>query len=61
MEHLEGETLADRLGKGPLSLEEARKVGTEICGVWIRAHCSGVMHRELKRSNIMLTKSGGLN
>jgi eukaryotic-like serine/threonine-protein kinase len=58
MEFLEGETLADRLRKGPLTLEQVLKVGTEICEGLEKAHRSGVVHRDLKPSNIMLTKSG---
>jgi serine/threonine-protein kinase len=58
MEYLEGETLADRLLKGPLPLEQVLKTGSEICEGLERAHCSGVAHRDLKPSNIMLTKTG---
>ena len=58
MEYLEGETLADRLCKGPLSLEQVLKTGAEICEGLEKAHCSGVVHRDLKPSNIMLTKTG---
>ncbi len=58
MEYLEGETLADRLRKGSLSLEQVLRVGAEICQGLEKAHRSGVVHRDLKPSNIMLTKSG---
>src|SRR6266700_5466909 len=58
MEYLEGETLADRLRKGPLPLEQVLRVGAEICEGLEKAHRSGVVHRDLKPSNIMLTKSG---
>ena len=58
MEYLEGETLADRLRKGPLSLEQVLKCGIEICEGLEKAHKSGVVHRDLKPGNIMLTKSG---
>ena len=58
MEYLEGETLADRLRKGPLALEQVLRVGTEICEGLEKAHRSGVVHRDLKPANIMLTKSG---
>jgi Tol biopolymer transport system component len=58
MEYLEGETLADRLRKGPLSLDQVLKVGIEISEGLERAHRGGVVHRDLKPSNIMLTKSG---
>src|SRR6202790_5354266 len=58
MEYLEGETLADRLRKGPLPLEQVLKCGIEICEGLEKAHKSGVIHRDLKPGNIMLTKSG---
>jgi eukaryotic-like serine/threonine-protein kinase len=58
MELLEGETLADRLRKGPLPLEQLFRYGIEICDGLERAHRSGVVHRDLKPGNIMLTKTG---
>jgi eukaryotic-like serine/threonine-protein kinase len=58
MEFLEGETLADRLMKGSLPLEQVLKVGIEICAGLEKAHLGGVLHRDLKPGNIMLTKSG---
>src|SRR6516225_7129214 len=58
MEFLEGETLADRLVKGPLPLEQVLKYGIEICEGLEKAHRGGVMHRDLKPGNIMLTKTG---
>jgi eukaryotic-like serine/threonine-protein kinase len=58
MEFLEGETLADRLTKGPLPTELVLKYGIEICEGLEKAHKSGVIHRDLKPGNIMLTKSG---
>jgi len=58
MEYLEGETLADRLMKGPLPLDQALKCGVGICEGLEKAHGSGVIHRDLKPGNIMLTKSG---
>src|SRR5215470_12519616 len=58
MECLEGETLADRLRKGPLALPQVFKIGAEICEGLKKAHRTGVVHRDLKPSNIMLTKSG---
>ena len=58
MECLEGETLAERLMKGPLPLEQVLTYGIEICEGLEKAHKNGVIHRDLKPANIMLTKSG---
>jgi len=58
MELIEGETLAQRLLKGALPLAEVLKVGGQIADALDRAHRAGVMHRDLKPGNVMLTKSG---
>jgi Tol biopolymer transport system component len=58
MEYLEGQTLADRLMKGALPLDQVLKVGTEIAEALEKAHRQSIVHRDLKPSNIMLTKSG---
>jgi len=58
MEHLEGETLATRLEKGALSPDQTVKIGIEIASALDRAHRSGVVHRDLKPGNIILTKTG---
>src|ERR1700756_1412413 len=58
MECVEGETLAKRLEKGPLPLEQVLKYGMQIADALDRAHLSGVVHRDLKPGNIMLTSSG---
>src|SRR5271170_724843 len=58
MEYLEGQTLADRLAKGPLPIEQVLRYGIEICDGLEKAHRSGVVHRDLKPGNIMLTKTG---
>ena len=58
MEYLEGETLADRLLKGPLPFDQLLKVAIEICEGLEKAHGSGLVHRDLKPSNIMLSKNG---
>src|SRR5207302_5038693 len=55
MECIEGETLARRLEKGPLPLEQALKYGAQIADALDKAHRSGVVHRDLKPGNIMLT------
>jgi eukaryotic-like serine/threonine-protein kinase len=58
MEYVEGHTLADRLRKGPLSLEDVIHIGTEIAEALDCAHRQRIAHRDLKPGNIMLTKSG---
>ena len=58
MEFLEGETLADRLMKRPLPPDEVLTCGIEICDGLEKAHRRGVVHRDLKPGNIMLTKTG---
>jgi eukaryotic-like serine/threonine-protein kinase len=58
MECVEGETLAKRLEKGPLPLDQALKYGAQIADGLDKAHRSGVVHRDLKPGNIMLTATG---
>jgi Tol biopolymer transport system component len=58
MEYLEGETLAQRLLKGPLPLEQVLRYAIEISDALDKAHRKGVTHRDLKPGNIMLTKTG---
>ena len=58
MEYLEGETLAQRLSKGPLQLKQVLQWAIEIADALDKAHRKGVTHRDLKPGNIMLTKSG---
>ena len=58
MECVEGETLAKRLEKGPLPLEQVLKYGGQIADALDKAHRSGVVHRDLKPGNIMLTPTG---
>src|SRR2546429_485736 len=58
MEHLEGETLADRLTKGALPLDEALRVAIQIGDALGTAHRHGIVHRDLKPGNVMLTRAG---
>ena len=58
MEYLEGESLADRLKKGALPLEEALRYGIQIADALEQAHRKGVVHRDLKPGNVMLTEPG---
>lgn len=58
MEHLDGETLAARLEQGPLPLDQVLRHGSEIASALAAAHRRGVVHRDLKPGNIMLTRSG---
>ena len=58
MEYLEGETLADRLAKGPLALDKVLEHGMQIAAALDAAPRKGVIHRDLTPGNIMLTKSG---
>jgi serine/threonine protein kinase/Tol biopolymer transport system component len=58
MECVEGETLGKRLEKGPLPIEQVVKIGAEVADALDRAHRSGVVHRDLKPGNIMLTSTG---
>jgi serine/threonine protein kinase len=58
MELLEGETLADRISRGPLPLPEVLRYGAQIAAGLDRAHRAGIIHRDLKPANIMITKSG---
>ncbi len=58
MEYLEGQTLAERLAKGPLPLDQVFKIATEIAHALEKAHQQGIIHRDLKPANVMLTKAG---
>ena len=58
MEFLDGETLADRLARGPLPLKDVIRYGAEIAQALDKAHKQGIVHRDLKPGNVMITKSG---
>jgi serine/threonine protein kinase len=58
MELVEGETLAQRIARGPLPIPEVLRIGAEVADALDRAHRAGVVHRDLKPGNIMLAKSG---
>jgi Tol biopolymer transport system component len=58
MELVDGETLADRIARGALPLDQVLKLGSEIADALERAHRAGIVHRDLKPENVMLTKSG---
>src|SRR5579863_3689767 len=58
MEYLDGETLAHRLIKGPLPLKQVVEFGIQIAQALATAHKAGILHRDLKPQNVMLTASG---
>ena len=58
MEYMEGQTLAARISKGALPLDQALKFTTQIADALDRAHRAGVTHRDVKPQNIMLTRDG---
>lgn len=58
MEYLEGETLAQRLARGPLPLDQVLRYAKEMADALDKAHRHGVVHRDLKPGNVILTKAG---
>src|SRR6185369_17243694 len=58
MEMVEGESLAERLSHGPLPIDEVLKLGTQLADALHRAHRAGIVHRDIKPGNVMLSRSG---
>ena len=58
LEYLEGETLGARVRRGPLPTDQVLKYGAQMADALDKAHRHGVVHRDLKPDNVMLTKSG---
>ena len=58
MEYLEGQTVAQRLEKGALPLDQALQIAIDMADALDKAHRQGIVHRDLKPANIMLTKAG---
>src|SRR5262245_42827898 len=60
LELVEGETLSEKLKRGPISIEEALRIGKQICDALEVAHEKGVVHRDLKPANIKVTREGAV-
>ena len=58
MAYYEGETLAKRLERGPLTIGEAARIVSQVADALSAAHAAGIVHRDLKPSNLILTTSG---
>src|SRR5262249_29777346 len=58
MQYVEGETVADRLKRGPLELAEGLEVAAQVADALAEAHSRGITHRDIKPANIMLTSRG---
>ena len=58
LEYCQGQTLADKLQKGRLPVEQAVRIAIDICNALQRAHSAGIIHRDLKPANVMLTATG---
>jgi serine/threonine protein kinase/Tol biopolymer transport system component len=58
LELVEGETLADRIQRGPIPVEETLKIAQSICEALEAAHERGIIHRDLKPANVKITPEG---
>jgi serine/threonine protein kinase len=58
MEYLEGESLKDRIPRGPIPTEQLLEISIQIAGALEAAHAKGIIHRDIKPGNIFLTKQG---
>src|SRR6516165_12013463 len=58
LELVEGETLADRIARGPIPVEETLTIAKQICEALEAAHEKGIIHRDLKPANVKLTQNG---
>src|SRR5262245_21347640 len=58
MELVSGETLAERIKRGPIPVEESLQIAKQICEALEAAHEKGIIHRDLKPANIKVTSDG---
>jgi serine/threonine protein kinase len=58
MEYIEGQSLHNKLKSGPLPVDQAIQIGLQICQGLQEAHKQGIIHRDIKSANIMITENG---